>query len=95
MHKNKRLNNCVVPPTPCLKVCDEAAADSTVPRLQWPPALHTAQLSPGASWPSPDPIARPSHRSDPLHGTAPSQGGPGSGGRRSGIYSTNETNLNQ
>lgn len=67
----------MLPPAPCLAVCDEAAADSTVPWLQWPPALHTVLLSPGGTWPIPDPTAHPSHRNGPLHGTAPSPGGPG------------------
>lgn len=69
--------NCTVPPASLLAVCDEAAAYSTDPRRRWPPALHTVQLSPGGTWPSPDPTARSSHRNDPLRGNAPSPGGPG------------------
>lgn len=67
----------MLPPVPHLAICDEAAADSTVPKPRWPPARHTVQLSPGGTRPSPDTTVHPSHRTDPLHGTAPSPGGPG------------------
>lgn len=70
---NKRKENRwrTVPPAPCLAVYDEVAADSTVPKLRWPPVLHTWQLSPGGTWPTPGPIVRPSRRNDPLRGTGP------------------------
>lgn len=65
-----------LPPPPCPEVCDAAAAGSTVLKLRWPPARHTARLSPGGTWRTSHPTARLSRRSVLLHGTGPMPDGP-------------------